>query len=64
MKKMIKTGTVALAILAFAACSGKKSTGGDTTATSSTTVKVDSTVKTTVDSGKMDTAKLDTVKPK
>jgi len=58
MKKIIKTALITLTVLSFAACgSNKEKTGGD-----STTVKIDSTTKTSVDTIKKDTAKLDTSK--
>jgi hypothetical protein len=58
MKNIIKTGLVMLTVLSFAACSGnKKGTAADSS------VKVDSTVKTTIDSTKMtDTTKKDSTK--
>jgi uncharacterized protein YcfL len=58
MKNIIKTTLVAVTVLTFAACGSKKSTAG----VDSTTVKVDSTSKTTVDSTKKDTVKVDTTK--
>ena len=59
MKNNIKTGLVALSVLSFAACSGRKAAAS----TDSTTVKIDSTVKTTsVDSVKQDTTKKDSSK--
>ncbi len=59
MKNIIKTGLVALSVLSFAACSGRKAAAS----TDSTTVKIDSTVKTTsVDSVKQDTTKKDSSK--
>lgn len=59
MKNIIKSGIIALTVLSFAACSTKKAAGN----ADSTSVKVDSTVKTTtVDSVKQDTTKKDTTK--
>jgi hypothetical protein len=59
MKNIIKTSLIAISVLSFAACSGRKAAAG----TDSTTVRVDSTVKTTtVDSAKQDTAKKDSAK--
>lgn len=59
MKNIIKTSLVAISILSFAACSGRKAAAS----TDSTTVRVDSTVKTTtVDSVKQDTTKKDSAK--
>jgi len=64
MKSTIKLGLAAITVfttLSLGACSGKKTTGSND---STTTVKVDSTVKTTsaVDSVKTDTTKKDTTK--
>ena len=59
MKNIIKIGLVAISVLSFAACSGRKAAAS----TDSTTVRVDSTVKTTtVDSVKQDTTKKDSAK--
>jgi len=59
MKNILKTSLVALTVLTFAACGSKKTTGG----VDSTTVKVDSTTKTSADSTKKDTVKVvDTTK--
>ena len=58
MKNILKTTLVAVTVLTFAACGSKKATSG----VDSTTVKVDSTSKTTVDSTKKDTVKVDTTK--
>jgi uncharacterized protein YcfL len=58
MKNILKTSLVALTVLTFAACGTKKSASG----VDSTTVKVDSTTKTTIDSSKKDTVKVDTTK--
>jgi predicted small lipoprotein YifL len=58
MKNILKTTLVALTVLTFAACGTKKTGEG----VDSTTVKVDSTTKTTVDSTKKDTVKVDTTK--
>lgn len=59
MKNIIKTGLVVISVLSFAACSGRKAAAS----TDSTTVRVDSTVKTTtVDSVQQDTAKKDSAK--
>lgn len=60
MKNILKTTLVALTVLTFAACGTKKTGEG----VDSTTVKVDSTSKTSVDSTKKDTVKVDTVKVK
>jgi len=61
MKSTIKLGLAAITLLSFAGCSGKKASGYSD---STTTVKVDSTVKTTsgIDSVKTDTTKKDTTK--
>jgi len=58
MKNILKTTLVAVTVLTFAACGTKKAGSG----TDSTTVKVDSTTKTTVDSTKKDTVKVDSTK--
>jgi hypothetical protein len=59
MKNSIKTGLLALTVLFFAACGNgdKSKKTGD-----STTIKIDSTTKVSIDSTKKDTGKMDTTK--
>jgi len=62
MKNIVKLGVIALTVLSFTACYFGDKTKKPIDSTS-TTVKVDSSVKTTtVDSAKNDTTKKDTTK--
>jgi hypothetical protein len=61
MKNTIKAGILAVTLLAFAGCDPAKKPDSKTDSTT-TTVKIDSSVKVSTDTTKIDTVKKDTSK--